>query len=109
LTKPAVGDFLDSLTANDLELGFEQLEVEAGSKLIGRKLSETNIRSELDIVIVSIRRSQGEIVFNPSGDAKIETGDMLIAIGRSEALAKLNTLARGREVARNRADNRMKA
>lgn len=108
LTKPAVGDFLDSLTANDLELGFEQLEVEAGSKLIGRKLSETNIRSELDIVIVSIRRSHGEIVFNPSGDAKIETGDMLIAIGRADALAKLNELARGREAARNRADNRVK-
>lgn len=108
LTKPAVGDFLDSLTANDLELGFEQLEVEAGSKLIGRKLSETNIRSELDIVIVSIRRSHGEIVFNPSGDAKIETGDMLIAIGRADALAKLNELARGREGARNRADNRVK-
>ena len=108
LTKPAVGDFLDSLTANDLELGFEQLEVEAGSKLIGRKLSETNIRSELDIVIVSIRRSHGEIVFNPSGDAKIETGDMLIAIGRANALAKLNELARGREAARNSADNRVK-
>lgn len=102
LTKPAVGDFLDSLTANDLELGFEQLEVEAGSKLVGRKLSETNIRSELDIVIVSIRRSHGEIVFNPSGEAKIETGDMLIAIGRSEALAKLNALARGRALAGER-------
>jgi voltage-gated potassium channel len=96
LTKPAVGDFLDSVTANDLELGFEQLEVESGASLIGRKLSETNIRSELDIVVVSIRRSNGEIVFNPTGDAKIEAGDMLIAIGRAEALAKLTALARGR-------------
>jgi len=108
LTKPAVGDFLDSLTANDLELGFEQLEVEAGSMLSGRKLSETNIRSELDIVIVSIRRSHGEIVFNPTGDAKIELGDMLIAIGRAEALAKLTALARGRALAGNRANNRVK-
>ncbi|HEV2834853.1 MAG TPA: NAD-binding protein [Pyrinomonadaceae bacterium] len=96
LTKPAVGDFLDSVTANDLELGFEQLEVESGSSLIGLRLSETNIRSELDIVIVSIRRSNGEIVFNPAGDTKIQAGDMLIAIGRAEALAKLTTLARGR-------------
>lgn len=108
LTKPAVGDFLDSLTANDLELGFEQLEVEAGSTLIGRRLSETNIRSELDIVIVSIRRSHGEIVFNPSGDAKIELGDMLIAIGRAEALAKLTALAGGRALAGNRNNNRVK-
>lgn len=96
LTKPAVGDFLDSLTANDLELGFGQLEVEAGSVLVGRQLNETNIRSELDIVIVSIRRSNGEVVFNPTGDAKILAGDMLIAIGKGEALAKLDALARGR-------------
>jgi voltage-gated potassium channel len=65
-------------------------------------LSETNIRSELDIVIVSIRRSHGEIVFNPSGEAKIETGDMLIAIGKGEALAKLNELARGHAIKQER-------
>lgn len=103
LTKPAVGDFLDSVTANDLELGFEQLEVETGSSLIGRRLKETTIRSELDIVVVSIRRSNGEIVFNPAGDAKIEAGDMLIAIGRGEALEKLNGLARGHSADGHRA------
>ncbi|HJP93033.1 MAG TPA: NAD-binding protein [Pyrinomonadaceae bacterium] len=98
LTKPAVGDFLDSVTANDLELGFEQLEVEQISPLVGRKLSETVIRSELNIVVVSIRRSSGEKIFNPSGEAKIEGGDMLIAIGTAESLTKLNVLARGRAV-----------
>jgi voltage-gated potassium channel len=96
LTKPAVGDFLDSITANHLELGFEQLEVAAVSTLVGRKLSETVIRSELNIVIVSIRRSDGKIIFNPSGEARIEAGDMLIAIGNAESLRRLNALARGR-------------
>jgi len=96
LTKPAVGDFLDSVTANHLELGFEQLEVDAVSTLVGRKLSETVIRSELNIVVVSIRRNDGEIVFNPSGETRIEGGDMLIAIGGAESLRRLNALARGR-------------
>jgi voltage-gated potassium channel len=96
LTKPAVGDFLDSVTANDLELGFEQLDVDPVSSLVNRKLSESVIRSELNIVIVSIRRSNGEIIFNPSGETKIEGGDMLIAIGNEESLARLNALARGR-------------
>jgi voltage-gated potassium channel len=95
LTKPAVGDFLDSVTANDLELGFEQLEVDPVSTLVGRKLSESVIRSELNIVIVSIRRNDGQIIFNPSGETKIESGDMLIAIGNAESLARLNALARG--------------
>ena len=95
LTKPAVGDFLDSITANDLELGFDQLEVASGSSLAGRKLSETVIRSELNIVVVSIRRSDGTIIFNPSGETKIESGDMLIAIGNAESLARLTALAHG--------------
>ena len=98
LTKPAVGDFLDSVTANHLELGFEQLEVDPASSLVARKLSETVIRSELNIVIVSIRRDDGEIIFNPSGETKIEGGDMLIAIGNPESLSRLNALARGRVV-----------
>jgi voltage-gated potassium channel len=96
LTKPAVGDFLDSVTANHLELGFEQLEVDAVSTLVNRKLSESVIRSELNIVIVSIRRNDGQIIFNPSGETKIESGDMLIAIGNAESLARLNAIARGR-------------
>jgi len=100
LTKPAVGDFIDSVTANDLELGFEQLEVEHVSSLVGHKLSETVIRSELNIVIVSIRRSDGKVLFNPSGEARIEGGDMLIAIGHPESLAKLTALARGRTAAK---------
>ena len=99
LTKPAVGDFLDSITANQLDLGFEQLEVEPVSSFVGRRLSETNIRSQLNIVIVSIRRANGEIVFNPNAEAVIQAGDMLIAIGNAESLAQLTALARGQAAA----------
>jgi voltage-gated potassium channel len=95
LTKPAVEDFVGSITANKLELAFEQLEVTSSSVLAGKKLSETNIRSELDIVVVSIRRSNGQILFNPSGEAVIAGGDLLIAIGHAESLMKLATLAKG--------------
>lgn len=96
LTKPAVGDFIDSITANTLGLVLEQLEVAPSSVFAGKKLSETTIRSKLDIVIVSIRRCDGELVFNPSGDALIEAGDILIAIGQAESLMKLTALAKGR-------------
>jgi len=95
LTKPAVDDFLGSITANKLELAFEQLEVDAASALVGQKLSETNIRAALDIVVVSIRRSDGNILFNPSGEAVIQSGDILIAIGHAESLMKLAALAKG--------------
>ena len=37
LTKPAVDDFLGSITANKLELAFEQLEVAPSSVLAGQE------------------------------------------------------------------------
>jgi len=95
LTKPAVSEFMDSITASELGLGFEQVEVDAASSLVGQALRSTPIRSELDVVIVSIRRQSGEIFFNPAGDATIESGDILIAIGRADSLSELNQLARG--------------
>ena len=39
-------------------------------------------------MIVSIRRSDGKILFNPSGEATIEN-DPFIAIGHAESLMKL--------------------
>jgi voltage-gated potassium channel len=95
LLKPAVADFMDSVTTEGLDLNFEQFEVAEASTLAGLKLKETSIRSELDIVVVAIRRPRGEMVFNPSGDTQIRAGDLLIGIGRAEALAELGALARG--------------
>jgi voltage-gated potassium channel len=95
LTKPAISEFMDSITANELGLAFEQFEVDPASALIGQELRATPIRSELDVVIISIRRQDGEMLFNPAGEAAIENGDILIAIGRADSLMKLNALARG--------------
>ena len=93
LTKPAVGEFFDSIVGSKWGLAFEQVLIESESPLVGRVLRETPIRAELDIVIISIRRSNADMVFNPSADTIIEAGDILIAIGQVEALTRLNEMA----------------
>jgi voltage-gated potassium channel len=89
LIKPALADFMDSITAENLDLGFDEVELRPGSVYVGHKLKYTNIRSELDVVIVAIRRRHGEMIFNPTGDTILEGGDLLIAIGRAESLMGL--------------------
>ena len=95
LTRPVVGEFFEAIVTNKLGLGFEQVEVSSDSSLVGKKLGSTAIASELDVVIISIRRRDGEILFNPAGETIIEDKDLLIAIGRSESLIKLDQLAHG--------------
>lgn len=94
LTKPAIADFMDSIAAEHLELVFEEIAVEASSPLIGKKLKNSNLRQELDVVIVAIKRKTGEMIFQPSGEAEILEGDLLIVIGRAEAMRKLIELVR---------------
>jgi voltage-gated potassium channel len=94
LTKPAVGEFFDSIIGSKLSLAFEQVLIEGNSPLVGQVLRETPIRAELDIVIISIRRANGDIVFNPAAQTIIGAGDILIAIGRVEALSRLEEMAR---------------
>ena len=96
LMRPAVADFMDSITAEHLDLSFEQIEVAPGSAYAGHKLRFTNILSELNVVIVAIRRHSGEMSFNPTGDALLDAGDILIAIGRADSLIRMSALARGK-------------
>ena len=95
LTKPAVSEFMNTITATELGLCMEQVEIAAASTLVDQELRATPIRSELNIVVVSIRRQAGEALFNPSGETLILASDVLIAIGQAESLMKLNALARG--------------
>lgn len=100
LTKPAVDDFIDSISAAGLDLTFEQVEVSSYSSLVELELRESEIRPKLNIVIVAIRRAGGEMLFNPSGNKRIKAGDLLIAIGHPNSLIKLKALAEGKDAPR---------
>jgi voltage-gated potassium channel len=89
LLKPAIADFMDSIVAENLDLAFEEVAIAEKSIYVGKKLKDTNIRSELDLVIVAIRRKIGEMIFHPSGEMEILQGDLLIVIGRAEAIQNL--------------------
>ena len=93
LLRPAVGELLDSLSAEHLDFNLEQVEIARNSVYVGRKLRFTNIRSELDAVVVAIRRRGGQMIFNPSPDDIIEAGDLLIAAGRAESIEELKAQA----------------
>lgn len=89
LLKPTIADFMDSIVAETFDLVFEEITVRKHSGYVDKELRETNISTELNLLIVAIRRRSGEMILQPHASEKICEGDMLIAIGRAEQMEKL--------------------
>ena len=89
LLKPAIADFMDSIVAENLDLVFEEIPIRKHSIYVDTKLKDTNISKELNILIVAIRRKDGEMIFNPGGESKILRGDLLIVVGKAESMLEL--------------------
>lgn len=97
LTSPHVQRFLDlalsSLTAGNPDLQIEEIQVAEHSKLAGTTIAEADVRHRLGVIFLAIRSEPHKLDFNPKPDRKIAAGDYLIAMGDSEKLRSLESLA----------------
>ena len=89
LLKPAIADFMDSIVAETLDLVFEEIAIKHASIYVDKELKETNISTELNLLVVAVRRKNGEMIYQPPADTRIRTGDLLIVIGKAEQMKKL--------------------
>ncbi len=93
--RPTVLDFIELATRTEqLELQIEQTQVAAGSQLAGTTLATSRLRPELGLIIVAVKKRDGEMVYTPPPETRIDAGDTLIALGRRSQLDQLEALAR---------------
>ena len=89
ILRPTVTNFLDmALGRRQKEIQMEEVVVDPASRLVGVKLMDSGIRQELDLIIISIKRADGKMLFNPSSETKIMAGDTVIAVGDYDNLLK---------------------
>jgi len=94
--RPTVVDFIELATKTEhSRLQIEETKVSEKSSLAGSTLQYSRLRQDLGVIIVAIKKTSGHMVFNPSHDAPLEAGDILIAIGDREHLDRLDVLAKG--------------
>lgn len=89
LLKPAVADFMDSIISEELDLIFEEIAIRDDSPYLNKKIGATDINREHKILIVAIKRENGEMLFQPVADTPILPGDLLIVIGNAEKMKEL--------------------
>jgi voltage-gated potassium channel len=90
MLKPHVFQFIDFTTKNlGLDVGMEQVRVPASSEFVSKSLEDMQLRKELGVIVLAIRKSDGRMLFNPPADAEIHGGDFLIVMGESANLRRL--------------------
>jgi voltage-gated potassium channel len=96
LLKPHVREFLDFATTHlGPSVKLEQLEVSSGSDLVGKSLAELRIGREMKVIVLGIRRTSGEMLFNPSAESLVQAGDFLIVMGEPDPLRRLEARVMG--------------
>ena len=93
LLKPHVFQFIDFTTKSmGLDVGIEQVRVAPGSEFASRTLAQMQLRRELGVIVLAIRKADGRMLFNPPAEAEIDGGDFLVVMGEPASLRKLEQM-----------------
>lgn len=96
ILKPAVMSVLEvAMDYRQLNIDLEEVVVSDLSEYIGKRLVATGIRKEMDLIIIAVKKKDGQMVFNPGPSTVIEGGDTLIAMGERNSLLLLEKKAKG--------------
>ena len=93
LLRPHVVQFLD-FTTKDVgeDIAIEQVRVSEGSQMATKTIREMQLGRDVGVIVMAIRKADGQMIFNPAADTGVQSGDYLIVMGRPGNLRTLETL-----------------
>jgi voltage-gated potassium channel len=87
IVKPTVMDFLQvAMDHKKMDVDLAEVRVAENSAYSGKKLIETDIRKQLNLIIIAVKKRDGKMVFNPGPNTVIHDNDTLIAMGKTKDL-----------------------
>lgn len=99
--KPQVAEFLDIVSTAGgpmPELRFEEIVVSPNCAPCGHSIGELRIRERTGALVIALRKADGAFDPTPDSGAVLEEGDVLIGVGTTEEMAKLEALFEPGEV-----------
>jgi len=89
LLRPSVSSFLEiALSRKKEAIQIDELFVPKSSKYTNVLLKDSGIRQDFNLIIISIKKTSGEMLFNPHFETLIEPGDTVIVMGKTPDLKK---------------------
>jgi voltage-gated potassium channel len=89
ITRPSVIELIELVSGRlRAEVQIDELTVPSESPLVGRTVRMSDARARYGLLIVAIRRADGNLIFNPDVDTHFEAGDAVIAMGGHDCLER---------------------
>lgn len=93
ILRPTVIKFLEMAFADETtDIQVEELHVSQGSRFDGCTLFDSGIRKDYDLIIICIRRLDGQMLFNPKADTTMVAGDVMVVVGCARSLKALERI-----------------
>ncbi len=93
ILRPTVIKFLELAFADDsTDIQVEEIRVRSTSQLVNVALKDSGIRKKLDLIILTIKKADGVMIFNPKADTCIETDDTLVVMGQAKSVIQLEQM-----------------
>ncbi len=93
ILRPTVIHFLELAFADEsTNIHVEEFPVSASSRLVNVPLQESGLRQDLNLIIISIRKADGAMRFNPKASYRFEDGDTVIAVGQDKDLVQMGKI-----------------
>ncbi|MDX2448356.1 MAG: potassium channel protein [Desulfobacterales bacterium] len=90
IMRPTVTTFLDlAFESRNTDIQMEEIPISPDSSLNDIILKDSGIRQNFNLIIIAIKKPDGSMLFNPSFEAKITSGDTVVAVGESKNLQNL--------------------
>jgi trk system potassium uptake protein TrkA len=74
----------------ELDPNYSIIEITAPPDLIGKTLTDANLRARYGVTVIAIKGRDG-VNIAPMGDDRIQAGDLIAVIGANERLLTLQT------------------
>lgn len=76
-------------------VSIREVEVDKGCKFVEKSIIDSNFKSEFGVLVIGIKKDNGEVQINPEPSIVIHAGDMLVLAGENDDIGRVQALCTG--------------
>jgi voltage-gated potassium channel len=92
ITRPSTIELIELAAGGRVaEMAVDEVVIPEDCPLVGKSIRDSEARSRHGLLIVAIRRADGQMVLNPDASVLFQAGDTSVVIGRLADIEKFRT------------------